>query len=155
MKPIVIAGVVLGVVVGGLLLMNGAARVYSVFPNLAILTQIGALVFGLRQTAEQGRKYAGQIGAGTLISLIGGLLIILFSLIQTAVFPEILDIKEQLQTTLLADRGMSPAEIELALEQTALSRTPAYLAISRGSAALITGVILSLIIAAFVRTKKD
>lgn len=65
--------------------------IHPVLLNLfwvVVLIQVGVMVWGLRQTAAEGRTYGGQVGAGTLMSVFGGVIIFCGSLLFTTVlFP--------------------------------------------------------------------
>ncbi|HXV78057.1 MAG TPA: DUF4199 domain-containing protein [Candidatus Polarisedimenticolaceae bacterium] len=159
MRPIVIAGVVLAVIVGVWMFVHGAAGWYRspslgwLFPALATVTQLGVLIWGLGKTKAQGRRYGGQVVAGLLISLVGGLLIVVVSFIWSAAFPDVAEVMEAIQADQFADQGMSAEEIDEMLETTAFTRTPAFGAILGFIMTMLTGLVLSLIIAAFVRVK--
>ena len=80
MHPIVRAGILLGVLCGAWTFVMGFTGWYrdEVLLNLfyvVVLFEIAVLVWGLRQTAAT-RGYGGQVGAGVLISMIGGVIII-------------------------------------------------------------------------------
>ena len=160
MSPIVKAGVVLAVAVAVLMFVNGFAGLYRnpstgwTFPVGATLIEIGVLIWALRQTAREGRGYGGQVGAGLMIAAIGGALMIPISLIWGAMFSDWAQVGEAAMADSLADRGMSEEQIAQYVQSTAFMRTGLFNAIFGFVASVVTGLVASLIIAAFVR-KKD
>ena len=93
MNTILKAGIVLGVLVEIWTYLMGFTGWYKdpALMNLffvVIAIQIAVLMWALKRTAAEGRGFGGQVGAGTLISLIGGVFVIVGSLIFTiVVFP--------------------------------------------------------------------
>lgn len=160
MRPIVIAGVVLAVLAGVLLFVHGFAGFYKnpslgwVFPVGASLIELCVLIWALRQTALAGRGYGGQVLAGLLVALIAGVLVLPISFAWTSVFPDFSEVQATAMADGFADRGMSEDQIEAALQSTAFTRTPMANAFFGFLGTVVTGVVLSLIIAIFVR-KKD
>lgn len=130
-------------------------------PNLGMITllvfiaiEVAVLVWGLRATAAD-RGYGGQVIAGLLMAIIGAIIIFLGSLILTPMlapdYPEIARVQQEMQ---LAEQGMSDAEIEQMLDNTAMFRTPMFGAISGAIMTVLTGLVISLITAAFIRRKE-
>jgi len=160
MKTIVNAGVVLAVLVGVLMFVNGFLGAYKneslgwVFPTFATVIEVGVLIWGLRQTAAQGRFYGGQVGAGVLIALVGAALIIPISLVWTAMHPDVFEYAEAAMRDRWADGGMSDDQIEQMLQATTWSRTAWFQAVMGALATVVTGLVSSLILAIWVR-KKD
>lgn len=160
MKTIVTAGIVLAVLVGVWMFVGGFAGWYRdpglawTFTAGAILVQIGVLVWGLMKTARAGRRYLGQVGSGLLISIIGGVLLIFVSLLFTTVaFPDYFDQVAEMSAEAWEGAGMTDEQIDAMLEKTAMMRTPWFGAISGLIGTMVTGLIISLITAAFVRAK--
>ena len=158
MNPIVKGGLLLGVVVSTWMFVVGFTGWYRdpVMLNmfyLVILFQIGILIYGLRQTAAS-RGYGGQLGAGMLISLIGGVIIIAASVLFTSVvFPDYFAELEAIQTEMLRQQGKSEAEISAMIAMTAPMQTPLMNALTGFAGTIGTGLVGSLIIAAFIRKK--
>ena len=50
---------------------------------LVIVLEVGGLIWGLRQTAREGRTYIQQVVAGTMMAVIAGVVIIAASLAFT------------------------------------------------------------------------
>ena len=121
---------------------------------LVIVIQLAVLIWGLKQTAAQGRTYGGQIAAGTLMSLVAGLVIIAGSLLFTTVaFPDYFEEIKVVQTEMLKAAGKTDAEVTAEVEAAAQFQTPMSQAIFGCIGTLFTGVIGSLIIGAFYRKK--
>ena len=160
MNTIVKAGVVLGVLVElwtSVMCWTGwykdPARL-SLF-WLVIPIEIGVLVWALRKTAAEGRGYGGQVGAGTSISLIGGIIIAAGSFVLTAiVFPDYFKDLAAIQQEMLHAAGRSEAEIKQMMDMTARTSTPAMQAIFGFAGTVMTGILSSLVIGAFARAKK-
>jgi hypothetical protein len=160
MKPIVTAGIVLGIAVGIWMFINGALGLYResgtawLFPVVATVIEIGVIVWGLRQTAALGRTYGGQVLAGVLIALVGCVLIIVFSMIWSTVFTDAAEIGAAMQADAWADAGMSEEEIEVALERMEVFQTPVMQALFGAIGTIVTGLVISLIAAIFIRHKE-
>ena len=159
MKPIVTAGIVLGVSAGIWMFINGLAGLYKnpgtawVFPVVATVIEIFVIVWGLRKTAQLGKRYGGQVLAGLMIAVVGAVLILGFSLIWANVFTDAGEVTAAMQADAWADRGMSEEQIEETLANTEFMRTPLFQAISGSIATIVTGLVISLIAAIFIRQK--
>lgn len=159
MKPTLRAGIVLGLAVIAWMFIFGFAGWYkdpAMVPiwYVVILIQAGVIAWGLTLTKAEGKRYGGQLMAGTLISVYGGIIIIFGSLLFTmVVFPDALDVAREMQAEQLLKMGMNVEQIEAAQEGSFML-TPAGNAIVGFVATVITGFILSLILAAIIR-KKD
>ena len=160
MKPIFNAGVLLGVAVGIWMFINGAAGLYRnpgtawVFPVVATVIEIVVIVWGLKKTAQLGRRYGGQVLAGLLIAVIGALLILGFSLAWSAVFPDAMDIAMAQQADRMADQGMEEEQIEEMLEATAFMYSPLVSSIVGSIMTIVTGLVIALIAAIFIKHKE-
>jgi len=160
MKPIINAGIMLGVAVGIWMFVNGAAGLYKnpgtgwVFPLGATVIEIVVIVWGLKKTAQLGRQYGGQIVAGLLIALIGALIIIPFSLAWSAVFPDAREIGLAMQADKFADSGMEEAQIEQSLAVMEKLSTPLVSAIMGSVMCILTGLVTALIAGFFIRHKE-
>ena len=159
MNTIVKAGVVLGVLVEvGTYVMGFTGwfkdpKLMSLF-WVVIAFQIAVLVWALKRTAAEGRGYGGQIGAGTLISLIAGGFVIVGSFIfTTVVFPHYFQDIAAIQEQMLRSSGRSDAEIQQMMAMTAKTSTPAMQAFFGFCGTLVTGIVVSAIVGAFFRTK--
>jgi hypothetical protein len=153
------AGITLGVLVAVWTLVMGFSGWYkdpslNALFFLVILIQIGVLIWGLRKTAQEGRSYWGQVGAGTLISLVGGILIFCSSILFTLViFPEYFEEIRKAGEAYLRSQGKSEAEIAQQLAEAARSQTSFLQALFGFIGTMVTGVVASLVTAAFCRKK--
>jgi hypothetical protein len=134
MNPILSAGVLIGAlcalwtfVMGFTGWYKDPAMLRAFF--LVIPIEIGGLIWGLRRTAAEGRGYQGQIVAGTLMSVVAGIIIICSSLIFTTVaFPDYVTARSA-------------------------GGTPMGEAMAGFMGTLVTGIVASAVIAIFVRRK--
>jgi hypothetical protein len=159
MNPILSTGIMIGVLCSAWTLVMGYSGLYK-DPSLANLfflvipIEIGCLILGLRGTAREGRTYGGQILAGTMMAIVGGVIIIGSSLLFTTVlFPNYSHELEAMYRATLARQGKSDAEILTALQANAASWTPMSQAMSGFIGTLVTGIVGSAIIGYFVRRK--
>lgn len=161
MNTTVKAGIVLGALVELWTYIMGFTGWYKdiALQNLfwlVIPIQIGVLIWALRKTAAEGRGYAGQLAAGTLISLIAGVFIIAGSLLfTTVVFPNYFQELAAIQEQMLRTAGRSDEEIRATLEMAAKAQTPMLQALFGFIGTVVTGIVASLVIGAFVRAKKS
>ena len=137
MDPILKTGLLIGVACSIWMFIFGFAGWYK-DPALAnlfffvVLIELAGLVWGLRQTAAQGKAYRDQIVAGTLMAIIAGVIIVCSSLVFTMVaFPDSLD----------SFRATDP------------SVTPMSQAMGGFLGTLVTGILASAVIAIWVRRK--
>jgi hypothetical protein len=159
MNPILSAGVLIGVLCGLWTFVMGFTGwykdpvLYQAF-FVVIVIEIGGLYWGLRQTAAEGRRYGGQVIAGTMMSIIAGVIIIGSSLLFTMVaFPDYFQELEAMQRQMLTDAGRSAAEIDELVEASAMVNTPMAQAMSGFLGTLVTGIIASAIIAIWVKAR--
>jgi hypothetical protein len=160
MNTIVKAGVVLGVLVEVWTYIMGFTGWFK-DPSrtglfwVVVAIEIAVLMWALKRTATQGRGYGGQIGAGTLISLIGGVFVVVGSMIlTTVVFPHYLQDVAAFQEHQLRAAGKSDAEIQQVMAMVGKTLTPAMQAFFGFCGTLVTGIVVSAIIGAFFRAKK-
>jgi len=156
MNPILSAGVLIGVLCSAWTFIMGFTGWYKnpaanvVFISVAMAIEIVVLTWGLRRTA-QGRAYGGQILAGTMMAIVGGVIIIASSLLfTTVVFPTYFADVEQAYRAALQKQGKSEMEIAAAIQATAASATPMAQAMSGFIGTLVTGIVASAIIGVFV-----
>ena len=160
MNPIIAAGLLLGVLCGAWTFVMGftgwykdPAMVNAFF--LVILIEIGVLIWGMRQTARQGRSYGGQVIAGTSMAVIGGLIIIGSSLLFTTVaFPDYFREVEAVQRQMLAADGNTEAEIAAAITAGAGMQTPIMNALTGFLGTVVTGFLTALVAGWFLRAKR-
>lgn len=160
MNTILKAGIVLGVLVEIWTYLMGFTGWYKdpALMNLffvVIAIEIAVLMWALKRTAAEGRGWGGQVGAGTLIALIGGVFVIVGSLIFTmVVFPNYFTDLAAIQEQMLRTSGQSEEQIRQTMEMTAKTSTPVMQACFGFLGTLITGIVVSMIIGAFVKAKK-
>ncbi|MCX6134015.1 MAG: DUF4199 domain-containing protein [Ignavibacteriales bacterium] len=119
-----------------------------------ILIQAGVMIWGLRLTAAEGRTYGGQIGAGTLMSVFGGVIIFFGSLLFTTVlFPHYFEDIRRVGEEVLKAKGMSEASVKAQLDMAAPMQTPFFTALFGFIGTIFTGFIISLVVGAFFRKK--
>lgn len=152
------AGILLGVLCAGWQLVMGITGWYvnPVLLNLfwiVLLIQIGILYWALNKTASVS-TFWHQVGNGTLISLYGGILLFIFSIIFTSLlFPNYFNDLRAMQEQVLRDAGTSEDEIRRQLNLTGMTQTSFLQALFGMLGTVFTGFIVSLIIAAFKRRK--
>jgi hypothetical protein len=138
MNPILKTGLIIGVACAVWMFVFGAAGWYRnpatarlFFVVIAIET--GGLFWGLQQTAREGRSYSAQVVAGAMMAIVAGVVIIAASLVFTlAVFPEAME-------RLRADDP---------------SATPMSQALGGFMGTLVTGIVMSALIAIRVRARR-
>src|SRR5688572_8172214 len=113
MNLIVKVGVVLGLLVSLWTFTMGFTGWYK-NPNLVslffvvILIQIAVLVWGLKKAAKGARTYLGIVAGGMLMSIIGGVIIFLGSLLFTmVVFPNYFEEIRSMGIEILRAQGLS------------------------------------------------
>ena len=159
MKPIPAAGILIGVLCGVWMFMMGFTGWYKDPAKLdlfflVIAIEIGGLIWGLRRTADDGRTYIGQVAAGTLISVVAGLVIICSSLLFTTVaFPDYFDEVNALSREMMVKQGKTEAEIQQILAAAAPMQTPLRNALIGFTGTVVSGIIASALIAVWVRAR--
>jgi len=155
------AGIVLGLVIVVWTFVMGFTGWYK-DPMLqtlfwaVILFQIVILFWGLRLTAKEGKTYGGQIAAGLFMSLIGGAIAFVGSYVFTTMaFPEYFEEVRRAGEELFRAQGMSEVDIQTRLDMMAATQTPFMQAFLGLIGTTITGVIVSLILAIFLRKKSE
>jgi hypothetical protein len=159
MNPILGAGLLIGLFCGLWTFVMGLTGWYKDPAMLnafwvVVLIELFGLVWGLRQTARQGRGWAGQFAAGSVMSLIAGLIIIGSSLLFTTVFfPDYFIDIEQMGEQVLRQQGRSEVEIAQALEANRAMATPMAQALAGFTGTLVTGIVASAAIALVIRAR--
>ena len=159
MNPILAAGLLIGVLCGVWTFVMGLTGWYKdpAMANLffvVIIIEIAGLIWGLRKTAAQGRTYSGQVVAGTLMSIIAGLVIICSSLLFTTVaYPDYFNELNSIQREMLRQQGRTEAEIAEAIQAMAWMQTPIKNALTGFFGTFVTGVMATAIIAIWIRAR--
>ena len=154
------AGVVFGAIVVVWQLITGFAGLYKnpamawVFPLGATLITVGVLIWALRQTATEGKRYGAQLGTAMVIALIGGVIIFVGSfLLNTVLFTD----SSEVALTILVEQweasGMTQEQIDQILPLGEMMTSPVGGAILGFVMTLITSFFAALIIAAIFRAK--
>jgi hypothetical protein len=159
MKPTLKAGLVLGILVVAWTFVMGVTGWYKDPVKLylfyiVVLIEIAVLIWGLRLTAREGKTYGGQVAAGTLMAVIGAVVIFFGSLLFTTViypnyFAELRDIGRQA----LMAQGMSAEQAEAQLKLAEPTQTPFMQALIGAVMTVVTGFVASLVIATVLRKK--
>jgi hypothetical protein len=157
MHPILSTGIVIGVLCAIWTFVMGFTGWYkdpamaNVF-FIVIPIEIAGLYWGLKRTAAEERTYRAQVVAGTLMSVVAGVIIIVSSLLFTTVaFPEYFQELDAAQRQILQSQGKSVAEIEQTLRDNASTTTPMGQALAGFVGTLVTGILASAVIAIWVR----
>ncbi|MBS4028743.1 MAG: DUF4199 domain-containing protein [Ignavibacteriales bacterium] len=151
-------GIAIGVACGVWIFVNGITGWYKdpVMVNLfflVILIEIGILVWGLKQSASE-KSYGGQVITGTVASVIAGVILFFNSLLFTIVlFPNFFNEVETMQVTMMKSEGKSDEEISKVITEQKPNQTPMRSAMLGLVSTVGTGLVASLVIAAFVRKK--
>ena len=160
MNPVLGTGIVIGVLCGIWTLVMGYTGWYkdpetiNIF-FLVIVIEVAGLVWGLRRTAAEGRTYGGQILAGTMMSVIAGVIIIGFSLVFTTVlFPTYFTDLQETYRQILQQQGKTEAEIVQQLDRASAGATPMGQAVQGFMGTLITGIVASAIIGLIFRSRR-
>lgn len=153
------AGLILGALVAGWTFVMGFTGWYR-HPSLLLLfwavipMQIIVILWGLRQTAPH-TNYGRQVVNGVVISVIASLIIFGASLLFTTVaFPEYFKELEALGRLKMAQDGLSPERIEELIRLQAPWQKPLPTAFSGVFGTWVTGLVTSLIAAAFLKKKR-
>jgi len=158
MKKAINGGLLLGLLCAFWQVIMGVTGWYldPVMLNLfwvVILIQAIVIYLYLNKSAKE-NTYWAQVGYGTLISLYGGLVLFIFSILFTTLFfPSYFNDLKMMQEKLLTEAGKSPEELKAQIALTSQTQTTFLQALFGLLGTVITGFILSLIIGAFKRKK--
>lgn len=123
----------------------------------AIIT-IAWLIYAMRLFKSEGDGYLnyGQaIGIGLLISVVSGLIGSVFVAVYTGyIDPSVIDAQMQETIMKLEQQGMSDEQIDAAMEMTKSFQSPGLMVVFGTIGSAFIGLILSLIIGAFVKNTK-
>lgn len=115
--------------------------------------QIVLLVLGLRSTAGE-NGYGKQVLSGTLASLLAAVLVFGGSILfTTVVFPSYFEEIRAVHTSMLEQAGKSPEEVKAQVEAMSATQTPLLQALFGAIGTVVTGLVSSLVIAAFARKR--
>lgn len=152
-------GILLGVLVAAWTYVMGFTGWYkdpalqSLF-WVVILIEVFVLLSALRATASQGATYGTQIGAGLAVASVAGVIIFVNSFLFTGVvFPRYFDEIRTLGGQVMRQQGMSEEAVTEQLRKTAGMYTPFSTALQGFIGTVVTGMIVSLIAAIWIRGK--
>ena len=159
MSPITTGGLLIGVLCGIWTFVMGFTGWYKDPSKMAaffvvILIEVGGLIWVLRKTAAEGRTYSGQVVAGTLASIIAGVVIIAASLLFTSVvFTDYFAELEAGYRNILRQQGKSDNEIASEIAAWLPSQTPMTQALNGFFGTFVTGVVVSAVVAIWIRAR--
>jgi len=120
---------------------------------VVVIIQLVVLVVGLKKTANE-NTYGQQVWAGTLMSIIGSIIIFATSLIfTTLIFPNYFMELQEMHRQILLESGKSSDEIEMLINQMSLTQTPFLQALFGMFGTIVTGLIISLILRGIFKKK--
>lgn len=120
---------------------------------VVVAIEVAALVWGLGLTSDR-KRYWGQVGAGTMMSVIGAVVIFCGSLLFTTVaFPNYFAELRAVQEQMLQARGLAADEVARQVAAAAALQTPFVQALMGAVGTVVTGLVASLVIAAFRRAR--
>jgi hypothetical protein len=157
MKSAVQAGVVLGVTVLVWTLIHGFTGWYkdpamSQTFWIVIPIQVILMVWMLRKTKALGYAYGQQVMAGVVMSLVAGVIIFAGSyVITTVVFPTYYEDMKAMAERIMVARGLTPDQVQTGLAKQASLNTPLVQSFMGFIGTFVTGLLVSLIGAAFIR----
>ena len=158
MHPIVTGGLLLGLLCGAWIVMAGFTGLYkdpsmsSMFVPVVTVLEVVALIWGLRRTAALGRTYSGQVVAGTLMAMIGAVLVFCASLAVTGLFyPTYFTDVNEMSREVMRKAGQSEDQIKAAIDAVAGWQTPVMGAFAGVIGTVMTGIVASAIIGVWVR----
>lgn len=158
MREAIVGGLALGLSVSLWTILMGVTGWYAdpVMMNVffvVVLIQIGILAIVLAKT-RLSFGYGRQVAQGVGASAVGAGIIFFSSLLFTTVlFPDYFETLRAVHEAQLAAEGLSADEIAARVEAAAGAQTPITQALSGVAGTLVTGLVVSLILAIFVRQK--
>ena len=160
MKTIIRGGILLGILVSIWTYIFGAAGMHKsmtgplVFASVATLIELAVLAWALKRTAAEGRRWFGQVSAGTMLAFIGGCLILATSYVyMTQINPGMMAEAREASVAAMRATGMDEATIQQRLNPPGKVETPMAQAVTGFVMTVITGFVLSAILALFIRSK--
>lgn len=160
MKTIIRGGILLGILVTIWTYIFGATGMHKsatgalVFACVATLIELVVLAWALKRTAAEGRRWIGQVSAGTLLAFVGGCLILATSyLYMTQVNPTYMSEVREAGVAALRAQGLDDAAIQKRMDLQAMYGTPMAQAVTGFVMTVITGFVLSAILGIFIRNK--
>ena len=162
MQPILAGGLLIGVLCSAWIFIQGLAGFYkdpalfTLFIPIVTVMEVAVLIWALRKTAALGRTYSGQVVAGTLMALIGGVMIICASMLLTSVLvPTFFTDINEMSRQVMRKAGQSEQQINDAIAAVAWTQTSFLNALAGFMGTVMTGVVASAIIAIWVRAGRS
>ena len=160
MSLILTGGLMIGALCGAWLLITGVSgwykdpTMYQLFIPVVSILEIVVLLWALRKTAARGRTYSGQVVAGTLMALIGGICIFCISLLVTGVIaPTFFEDVNAMSREIMRGQGQSEEQINAAIAASASWQTHTGTALAGFIGTVTTGIVVSAVIAIWVRAR--
>lgn len=126
---------------------------------LGALIMIVCIVLGVRAArgavpAEQGYSYGRGVGSGMGISLVSAAVgLVTTPLYVMVINPQFTEVIMELQRSKMAEKGLNDDQIEQALKIMKIFSSPGFLTVSAFLSVLFFGLVISLIVAAFLRSQ--
>jgi len=122
---------------------------------IVIVIEIAVLVWALRSVSSAGATYGGLVREGTLMALLGGVLIFIGSYLFTTVFfPEYFREIREISGEIMKAEGLSAEEIRLRLEAQDTMASPFLNALMGFLGTLLTGVLASALLGLVLRKSR-
>jgi hypothetical protein len=121
---------------------------------VVILIEVGVLFWALRRMPADQRTFGRLLKDGTIMSVIGGLVLIIASvLFTTVVFPNYFEELRTIQAEMLRAEGMNEEQIAAAHGAMAPMQTPVVNALMGFVGTVVTGFVASVVIGLFLKKK--
>jgi len=121
---------------------------------LVILIEIAVLFWALRQLPDSQKTFAGILKAGTMMSLIAAVVIIVASyLFTTVAFPNYFEDIRALGEQQYRAQGMKEEEIASVMASMASMQTPVMNALTGAIATVVTGFLASAVLGLILKKK--
>lgn len=159
MKTIIRGGVLLGILVTIWTYIYGMTGLHKnmaaamAFPLVATLLEVGVLIWALKRTAAEGRRWFGQVSAGTMLAFVAGSLIFATSYFYVNSFhPTYFAEVNAAGDAFYRAKGMDDAKIQEIMAAAAPYQTAGWQALIGFCATVITGLVASAVIGAFIKS---
>ena len=160
MKTIIRGGILLGLlvtiwtVIFGMTGMHKNMAAAMAFPLVATLLEIVVLVWALKRTAAEGRRWFGQVSAGTMLAFVAGCLIFATSYFYTTMFhPTYFAEVNAAGEAFYTAQGMDPEKMHAMIAAQAPYQSAGVQSLIGFCATVITGLVASMVIGAFVKSQ--
>jgi hypothetical protein len=121
---------------------------------VVILIEVGVLFWMLRQLPEASKKFAGILKAGTVMALIGAVVIFICSYLFTTVFfPNYFEEIRVLGEQQYRAQGMTDQQVAAAMASMAPMQTPVVNALTGAIGTVVTGFLASALLGLILKKK--